>query len=64
MCNEQHEYGNLKGKYGYGSLPIITRPEEFGQNGQNHTHEHVIIQSIIMVQYNLKQEIRKYDYKG
>jgi hypothetical protein len=54
-------YGHLKGREGDGSLPTVARPEEFG--GRRH-HANVILQSIIMTQYNLKQGIKKFDDKG
>jgi hypothetical protein len=59
--NWQPSYGHLKGRDGDGSLPTVARPEEFG--GGKH-QSHVILQSIIMTQYNLKQGIKKFGTKG
>jgi hypothetical protein len=49
-------YGHLKGRDGDGSLPSVARPEEF-KGGSNQAH--IILQSIILTQYNLKQGIKK-----
>jgi hypothetical protein len=54
-------YKHLKGRHGDGSLPTIARPQEF-RTGKHHSY--VILQSIIMTQYNLKQGIKKFGDKG
>jgi hypothetical protein len=54
-------YGHLKGRDGDGLLPTVARLHEFG--GGKH-QSHVILQSIIMTQYNLKQGVRKFGDKG
>jgi hypothetical protein len=59
--NRQPSYNHLKGRDGDGSLPTIARPEEF--RGGRH-QSHVILQSIIMTQYNLKQGIKKFGNDG
>jgi hypothetical protein len=59
--NRTPSYGHLKGRAGDGSLPTIARPDEF--KGGRH-QSHVILQSIIMTQYNLKQGIKKFGDKG
>jgi hypothetical protein len=51
----------LKGRDGDGSLPTVARPEEF--KGGRH-QAHIILQSIIMTQYNLKQGIKKFGDQG
>jgi hypothetical protein len=53
--NRTPNYGHMKGRDGDGSLPTLARPEEL--RGGRH-QSHVILQSIIMTQYNLKQGIR------
>jgi hypothetical protein len=55
------DYGHLKGRDGDGSLPTVVKPHEFG--GGRH-QSHVILQSVIMTQCNLKQGIRKFGDKG
>jgi hypothetical protein len=52
---------NLKGRDGNGSLPTVARPHEFG-GGRYQAH--IILQSIVMTQYNLKQGIKKSVIKG
>ena len=59
--NRTANYSHLKGRDGDGSLPTVARPEEF--RGGRH-HAYVILQSIIMTQYNLKQGIKKFGDKG
>jgi hypothetical protein len=59
--NRMPSYGHLKGRDGDGSLPTIARPDEF-KGGRNHAH--VILQSIILTQYNLKQGIKKFGDNG
>ncbi len=54
-------YAHLKGRDGDGSLPTIARPNEF--RGGRH-ESHVILQSIVLTQYNLKQGIKKFGEKG
>jgi hypothetical protein len=49
--NRTPNYGHMKGRDGDGSLPTVARPEEF--RGGRH-QSHIILQSIIMTQYNLK----------
>jgi hypothetical protein len=51
-------YNHLKGRNGDGTLPTIARPNEFKH------HTHVILQSIILTQYNLKQGIKKFGDDG
>jgi hypothetical protein len=60
-CNRTPTYGHLKGCDGDGSLPTIARPDEF-QGGQHQAH--VILQNIVMSQYNLKQGIKKFGDPG
>jgi hypothetical protein len=59
--NRQPSYIHLKGRDGDGSSPTIARPEEF--KGGRH-QSHVILQSIIMTQCNLKQGIKKFGDDG
>jgi hypothetical protein len=59
--NRKPSYGHLKGQDGDGSLPTIAWSEEF--KGGRH-QSHVILQSIIMTQYNLKQGIKKFGNDG
>jgi hypothetical protein len=59
--NRTPNYGHMKGSDGDGSLPTLARPEEF--RGGRH-QSHVILQSIIMTQYNLKQGIKKFGDLG
>jgi hypothetical protein len=54
-------YGHLKGRAGDRSLPTVARPHEF--KGGKH-QAHVILQSIIMTQYNLRQGIKKFGDSG
>jgi hypothetical protein len=54
--NRTPNYGHLKGRDGDGSLPTVAWPDEF--NGGPH-QVHIILQSIIITQYNLKQKIKK-----
>jgi hypothetical protein len=55
-------YAHLKGRDGDGSLPIVARrPHEFG--GGRH-QAHIILQSIVLTQYNLKQGIQKFGEQG
>jgi hypothetical protein len=60
-CNRARSYKHLKGRGGDGSLPTITRPHEFS-SGKHQAH--VILQSIVMTQYNLKQGIKKFGDVG
>jgi hypothetical protein len=59
--NRARTYGDLKGRDGDGSLPTIARPHEFCGG---HHQAHVILQSIVMTQYNLRQGIKKFGMKG
>jgi hypothetical protein len=59
--NRTANYSHLKGRGGDGSLPTVVRPEEF-RTGKHHAH--VILQSIVMTQYNLKQGIKNFGDKG
>jgi hypothetical protein len=59
--NRTRTYRHLKGRDGDGSLPTIARPDEF-QGGRHQLH--VILQSIVMTQYNLKQGIKKFGDQG
>jgi hypothetical protein len=54
-------YAHLKGRHDNGSLPTVARPHEFG--GRKH-QAHIILRSIVMTQYNLKQGIQKFGDKG
>jgi hypothetical protein len=54
--NRAPSYGQLKG-----SLPTIARPGEF-KGGQHQLH--IILQSVILTQYNLKQGIKKFGDQG
>jgi hypothetical protein len=58
--NRSPSYRHLKGRAGDGSLPTVARPREFGGRHQSH----VILQSIILTQYNLKQGIKKFGDVG
>jgi hypothetical protein len=60
-CNRPPSYGHLKGQAGDGSLPTIARPDEF--KGGRH-QSHIILQSVILTQYNLKQDIKKFGDQG
>jgi hypothetical protein len=55
--NRARTYGHLKGQDGDGSLPTIARSHEFCGG-------HVILQSIVMTQYKLRQGIKKFGRKG
>jgi hypothetical protein len=59
--NRTPSYRHLKGRDGDGSLPTVARPHEF--RGGKH-QAHVILQSIIFTQYNLKQGIKKFGDGG
>jgi hypothetical protein len=54
-------YGHLKGCDGDGPLPTIARPDKFQGGGHQ---SHVILQNIVMTQYNLKQGIKKFGDPG
>jgi hypothetical protein len=59
--NRIPSYGHLKVRDGDESLPTVARPNEF--KGGRH-QSHVILQSIIMTHYNLKQGIKIFGDKG
>jgi hypothetical protein len=60
--NRKPSYKHLKGRDGDGSLPTaVARPDEF--KGGKH-QAHVILQNIILTQYNLKQGIKKFGDDG
>jgi hypothetical protein len=59
--NRVPSYGHLKGQDGDGSLLTTTQPDEF--KGGKH-QAYVILQSIILTQYNLKQGIKKFGNHG
>jgi hypothetical protein len=59
--NRVPSYGHLKGQDGDGSLPTIARPDKF--KGGKH-QAHVILQSIILTQYNFKQGIKNFGDDG
>jgi hypothetical protein len=59
--NRLPNYAHLKGRDGDGALPTIARPTEF--KGGKH-QAHMILQSIILTQYNLKQGIKKFGDDG
>jgi hypothetical protein len=59
--NRIPSYGHLKGCDSDGSLPTVARPEEF-RSGRHEAH--IILQNIVMAQYNLKQGIRKFGNPG
>jgi hypothetical protein len=61
MICQTPSYKHLKGREGDGALPTIAWPNEF--KGGRH-QAHVILQSIILTQYNLKQGIKKFDDNG
>jgi hypothetical protein len=62
LCqNRIRSFKHLKGRDGNGSLPTIARPHKFS-HGKHQAH--VILQSIIFTQYNLKQGIRKFGDDG
>jgi hypothetical protein len=54
-------FKHLKGRDGDGSLPTVAQPHKF-RGGKYQAH--VILQSIIFTQYNLKQGIRKFGNNG
>ena len=56
-------YRHLKGHDGDGLLPTVTRLEEFGRGVQRHD-SHLILQSVVMSQYSMKQGIKIFDDKG
>jgi hypothetical protein len=56
--NRQPDYAHLKGRDGDGSLvPTVARPHEFH-------HAHLILEHIVMTQYNMKQGITKFGEEG
>jgi hypothetical protein len=55
--NRHWDYAHLKGRDGDGSLPTVARPHEFH-------HAHLILENIVMTQYNMKQGIKKFGKKG
>jgi hypothetical protein len=59
--NRTPSFKHLKGRAGDGSLPSLARPHKF--SGGKH-QAHVILQSIIFTQHNLKQGIRKFGDDG
>jgi hypothetical protein len=48
---------HLKGRDGDGSLPTVARPHEFH-------HAHLILEHIVVTQYNMKQGIKKFGEDG
>jgi hypothetical protein len=61
---QQHcspSYAHLKGRDSNGSLSAVARPHKFGGGRQQ---AHIILQSIVMTQYNLKQGIQKFGDQG
>jgi hypothetical protein len=54
-------YKHLKGRDGDGLLPTVAWPREF--RGNKH-QAHVMLQNIVMTQYNLKQGIKKFGDVG
>jgi hypothetical protein len=54
--NGTPSYAHLKGRDGDGALVSLMQPDEF--KGDRH-QSHIILQNIIMTQYNLKQGIKK-----
>ncbi len=59
--NRRPSYRHLKGRDGDGSLPTVARPHKFKVSKHQ---AHVILQSIIFTQYNLKQGIKKFGDDG
>jgi hypothetical protein len=59
--NKTQSYGHLKRRAGDRSLPTIAQPHKF--KGGKH-QAHIILLSIIMTQYNLKQGIKKFGDSG
>jgi hypothetical protein len=59
--NRAPSYGHLKGRAGDGSLPTIARPDEFKGGGHQ---SHIILQSVILTQCNLKQGIKTFGDQG
>jgi hypothetical protein len=59
--NRTPSFKHLKGRDGDGSLPTVASPHEF-RGGKYQAH--VILQSIIFTQYNLKQGIHKFGDNG
>jgi hypothetical protein len=61
---EKPNYSHLKGREGDGSLPTAARPQEFGANRISNNDAYLILESIVLTQYNLKQGIKKFGDKG
>jgi hypothetical protein len=59
--NRKPSYKHLKGCDGDGSLPTVARPHEF--NGGKH-QSHVVLQSVVLTQHNLKEGIKKFGNNG
>jgi hypothetical protein len=57
-------YSHLKGREGDGSLPTTARPQEFGADRISNNDTYLILESIVLTQYNLKQGIKKFGDKG
>jgi hypothetical protein len=57
-------YSHLKGQDGDGSLPTAAQPQEFGANRISNNDAYLILESIVLTQYNLKQGRKKLGDKG
>jgi hypothetical protein len=60
--NRRRDYPHLKGHENDGSLPTIARPDEFGKRSRHYAN--LVLQSIIMTQYNLQEGIKKIGERG
>jgi hypothetical protein len=55
--DRERNYAHLKGRDGDGSLPTVARPHEFH-------HAHLVLEKIVMTQYNMRQGIKKFGEHG
>jgi hypothetical protein len=62
--NRGLNYAHLKGREGDRSLPTVTRPEEFGASRVSNHETFLILENVVLTQYNLKQGIKRFGDKG
>jgi hypothetical protein len=62
--NRGLSYTHLKGREGDGSLPTVARPEEFGASRVSQNEAFLILKSVVLTQYNLKQGIIQFGERG
>jgi hypothetical protein len=62
--NQGLSYTHLKGREGDGSLPTVARPEEFGASQVSPNEAFLILESVMLTQYNLKQGIKRFGDRG